>query len=183
MVELFQLIATKPLEFLAGLGVSSATIYSVLKIIKFLMSLMLKKKNIEQENLRFDKIANVVVEKFGGVENFIDKTASQLITKLAPIFEDMKGKLKEIYSKENCPVELKAYIETVLKYSGNNELLLTYEELKKQLINNIDKIKPIIEQKKVEQVMINIPVVQEVVGEVKEIASEEETKVKEITYV
>ena len=137
MVEFFQLIAAKPLEFLAGLGISSATIYSVIRIIKLIISLIAKKKNIAKEELKFEKLANLVIEKLGGVETFIDNVATHVIDKVTPYINEIKELLTKLANSEKCPVELKAYIETVLNAAGNQELLLAYQELKNQLTNQV----------------------------------------------
>lgn len=140
MVEFFQLIAAKPLEFLAGLGISSATIYSVIRIIKLIISLIAKKKNIAKEELKFKKLANLVIEKLGGVETFIDNVATHVIDKVTPYINEIKELLTKLANSEKCPVELKAYIETVLNAAGNKELLLAYQELKNQLTNQVVQI-------------------------------------------
>lgn len=140
MVELFQLIASKPLEFLAGLGLSSATIYSIVSFIKFIVSLIAKKKNIAKEELKFEKLANLVISKLGGVETFIDNVAGKVIDKFTPAINEIKELLTKVANSEKCPVELKAYIETVLNAAGNKELLLAYQELKNQLTNQVLQI-------------------------------------------
>lgn len=137
MVEFFQLIAAKPLEFLAGLGISSATIYSVIRIIKLIINFIAKKRNIAKEELKFEKLANLVISKLGGVETFIDNVATHVIDKVTPYINEMKELLVKLANSEKCPVELKAYIETVLNASGNQELLLAYQELKNQLTNQV----------------------------------------------
>ncbi len=140
MVELFQLIASKPLEFLAGLGISSATIYSIVSFIKFIVSLIAKKKNIAKEELKFEKLADLVISKLGGVETFIDNVAVKVIDKVTPAINEIKELLIKIANSEKCPVELKAYIETVLNAGGNQELLLAYHELKNQLTNQVMQV-------------------------------------------
>lgn len=140
MVELFQLIASKPLEFLAGLGLSSATIYSIVSFIKFIVSLIAKKKNIAKEELKFEKLANLVIAKLGGAENFMDNVAIRVIDKVTPAINEIKELLRELSNAEKCPVELKAYIDTVLNAAGNKELLLAYQELKNQLTNQVVQI-------------------------------------------
>lgn len=140
MVELFQLIASKPLEFLAGLGISSATIYSIVSFIKFIVSLIAKKKNIAKEELKFEKLANLVISKLGGVETFIDNVAVKVIDKVTPAINEIKELLIKVANSEKCPVELKAYIETVLNAGGNQELLLAYQELKNQLTNQVMQV-------------------------------------------
>lgn len=140
MVELFQLIASKPLEFLAGLGISSATIYSIVAFIKFIVGRIAKKRNIAKEDLKFEKLANLVISKLGGVETFIDNVAGKVIDKVTPAFNEIKELLTKVANSEKCPVELKAYIETVLNAAGNKELLLAYQELKNQLTNQVVQI-------------------------------------------
>ncbi len=140
MVELFQLIASKPLEFLAGLGLSSVTIYSIVSFIKFIIGRIAKKKNIAKEELKFEKLANLVIAKLGGVETFIDNVAVKVIDKFTPAINEIKELLTKVENSEKCPVELKAYIETVLNAAGNKELLLAYQELKNQLTNQVVQI-------------------------------------------
>lgn len=140
MVEFFQLIASKPLEFLAGLGLSSATVYSIVSFIKFIVGRIAKKKNIAKEELKFEKLANLVIAKLGGAENFMDNVAIRVIDKVTPAINEIKELLRELSNAEKCPVELKAYIDTVLNAAGNKELLLAYQELKNQLTNQVVQI-------------------------------------------
>lgn len=134
MVELFELIASKPLEFLAGLGISSATIYSINAFIKFIFSFATKKKQAIKERLQNEKLADLVISKLGGAETFIEMIVVKIINNIMPTMNEIKELLVNLVNSEKCPVELKAYIKTILNASDNKELLLTYQDLKNQLI-------------------------------------------------
>ena len=132
MVELFQLIMNNPLQFLAGLGISSTAIYSCVRIIKGLVYLVTKKRQNAKLEQSQNAVADAVISKLGGVENLIDKIANAVIEKIttSQIAEDMKMALSTLASKNDCPAELKAYIQTVLSQSGSEELKLIYEQIK-----------------------------------------------------
>lgn len=141
MVELFELIASKPLEFLAGLGISTTTIYTLFRALKGLFSLITKKSQKAKEILTQENIANVVVSKIQCAEDFMDKLANLVVSKLtqSELIIALKKVLEDIEKMETCPVELKAYISTVLSNSGSEELLLLYKETKNQLIEQSKK--------------------------------------------
>lgn len=136
MVELFELIAAKPLEFLAGLGISSATIYSIVRAIKGFIALITQKSRKAKELLQNNNIADAVVTKLGGVDAFVDKIADVVINKLtsSATMQEFKKILEKILTMGNCPIELKAYIQTVLTRSGDEQLKLLYEQIKGNLI-------------------------------------------------
>lgn len=134
MTELFELIASKPLEFLAGLGVSATSIYTIISLLKGLFSLITKKSKKAKELLNQQNIANAVIEKLGGVEGFMDNVAKLVCSKLEPGIKEIKETLKQIANNDKCPTELKAYIETILKYSGDQNLITMYESLKNQFL-------------------------------------------------
>ena len=134
MTELFELIASKPLEFLAGLGISATSIYTVISLLKGLFSLITKKSKKAKELLNQQSIANAVIEKLGGVEGFMDNVAKLVCSKLEPGLKEIKEMLKQVANNDKCPTELKAYIETILKYSGDKNLIAMYENLKNQFL-------------------------------------------------
>lgn len=136
MVELFQLIMNNPLQFLAGLGISSSAIYSCVRVIKGLVYLITKKHQNAKIAQSQNAMADAVISKLGGVENLIDKIANAVIDKIttSKIAEDMKTALSAIAGKNDCPAELKAYIQTVLSQSGSEELMLIYEQVKASII-------------------------------------------------
>lgn len=164
MVELFKLIASNPVEFFAGLGISSATIYSIISILKLIFSFLTKKKQAIKQRLQNEDIANLVILKLGGLENFIDNIVKQVIDGINPYIEDLRLLLTQISNAEKCPVELKAYIQTILNANDNKELLLTYQDLKNKLITTalesteqiIYNGKQKIEEEKQEQVEENV---------------------------
>lgn len=138
MVELFEIIVNNPVEFLTGLGLSSASIYAIIMIFKGIIGLITKKSKKAKELLQQEQIANKVVEKLGGLDNFMDNIAKLVIDKLtqSQMYKDIMNILIEISNKDDCPTEIKAYIETVLSQSGNEELYLLYEQAKSTLIEN-----------------------------------------------
>ncbi len=79
-------------------------------------------------------IANAVIEKLGGVEGFMDNVAKLVCSKLEPGLKEIKEMLKQVANNDKCPTELKAYIETILKYSGDKNLIAMYENLKNQFL-------------------------------------------------
>lgn len=142
MSELFELIMSYPMEFIAGLGVSSATIYSVIKIIKCIVSFMFKNRNKLKEISRQNEIACAVVNKLNldEIVKMLNKEFSETIANLKTEIEELKKILTALAEKSDCPVELKAYIETVLRQDGNEQLALFYEQIKSSLIEQIKYI-------------------------------------------
>lgn len=134
MTELFELIASKPLEFLAGLGVSATSIYTIISLLKGFFSLITKKSKKAKELLNQQNIANTVIEKLGGVENFMDSIAKLVCSKLEPGIKEIKKILNQVANNDKLPTELKAYIEAILKYSGDQNLITMYESLKNQFL-------------------------------------------------
>lgn len=158
MVEIFETIMQYPLQFLAGLGISSGTIYGVFSFIKWIVSCITKKSKKAKEILNQQAIADTIIKTIGGVDNFMDSIASKVVEKITtnPTINNFKVLLKEIANKDTCPIELKAYIETVLSQSGSEQLSLLYEQTKSTLIeiakeqtrNCIENGETIIEQEK-----------------------------------
>lgn len=136
MVEIFNTIMQYPLEFLAGLGISGGTIYAVISLIKGVIGLITKKSTQAKEFLQQQKIADAVVNALGGVDAFCDKVASVVIEKVttSTTFNEFKQYLEKLLVKDDCPPEIKAYIETVLSQSGSEQLKLLYEQTKATLI-------------------------------------------------
>lgn len=136
MVELFELIMQYPAQFLAGLGLSSGAIYLIFSGIKGFIKLVTKKSTKLKQIANNNAIADAVVNKLGDMDAFIDKVAETVINKLsnAQAINEIKAVLTKIANKEDCPIELKAYIETVLSQSGSEKLQLLYEQTKANLI-------------------------------------------------
>lgn len=171
MVEIFETIMQYPLQFLAGLGISSGTIYGVFSFIKWIVSCVTKKSKKAKEILNQQAIADTIIKTIGGVDNFMDSIASKVVEKITtnPTINNFKVLLKEIANKDTCPIELKAYIETVLSQSGSEQLSLLYEQAKSTLIeiakeqtrNCIENGETIIEQANKEEVATpNVQVVE-----------------------
>lgn len=158
MVEIFETIMQYPLQFLAGLGLSGGTIYGVFAFSKWFISLFTKKSQKAKELLNRQAIADTVIKTVGGIDDFVDKIANKVIEKITTnqTVNDFKVLLQQIANKNDCPVELKAYIETVLSQSGSEQLSLLYEQTKATLIEMakdktrsvIDNGKDVIEQEK-----------------------------------
>lgn len=136
MVEIFETIMQYPLQFLAGLGISGGTIYGVVSFIRWIVSCATKKSQKAREVLNRQAIADMVINAFGGVEKFTDSVASKVIEKITscPTINDLKVLLQQVSERDTCPIELKAYIETVLSQSGSEQLSLLYEQTKATLI-------------------------------------------------
>lgn len=149
MSEIFEIILAKPLEVLAGLGISSATIFAFIKFIAWLISLFTKKKKLKAEKEQQDAIADAVVNKIGGIEELIQNIASKVISDMIShqTFNEFKNYLVELKDKAVCPVELKAYIATMLTQEGCEKLSLIYESLKNEYSQN-NKSKQIEPEKK-----------------------------------
>lgn len=138
MVELFELIAAKPLEFLAGLGISTTTIYTLVRALKGFIALITKKSTKAKELLQNNNIADAVITKLGGVETFVDTIANVVVNKItnSETIKQFKVILETISKSTNCPVELKAYIQTVLSQNGSEKLALLYEQTKRAMVEN-----------------------------------------------
>ena len=123
MVEIFQTILQYPLQFLAGLGISGGAIYGAFSFSKWLISLFTKKSQKAKEILNRQAIADTIINAVGGIDNFIDKIAEKVIEKFTTnkTIDEFKQVLQKISSKNDCPIELKAYIETVLSQSGSEQ--------------------------------------------------------------
>lgn len=136
MVEIFETIMQYPLQFLAGLGISGGTIYGVFSFIRWIVSCATKKSQKAREVLNRQAIADMVINAFGGVEKFTDSVANRVIEKISScsVVNDLKTSLQQAANADNCPIELRAYIETILSQSGSEQLSLIYEQTKATLI-------------------------------------------------
>ena len=157
MTQIFELIMQYPLQFLAGLGVSSATVFAIIKFLKFFFSLFFRKRDKKKMQETFESIANTVVNKIG-LEEVKDKIVGEVIDELSKqvktLVSNFKAENKTLNKKtEKLIMELSdvlAYIKTVLSESENEELLLNYNEVKNRLteaktqeieeLNKVDEI-------------------------------------------
>lgn len=136
MTEFFELIMAKPLEFIVGLGVSSATIYSIITLIKFIFSLIMRNKSKLKQAVERTKIASAVADKLNLNNQFQDLKKdlkdyvdSSIKDELQKIFEVLST-LKE---RPDCPDELKIFIETLKNQEGNEEFAFFYDQNAKRL--------------------------------------------------
>ena len=136
MTELIELILAKPLEFLAGFGISATTIFSIWKLLAWIISLFTKGKRLRKEKETQTAIAAAVINAFGGLDKFINKVAERVIFSISEseFARILKNQLEQIKESTNCPVELQAYIETVLTQDGSEDLKVIYEQIKNNLL-------------------------------------------------
>ena len=135
MVEFFELIINYPLQFLAGLGISAGSIYTGWAIIKGIYNLITKKSRKAKEALQQTNLVNALLNAIGGIEGFCDKVANVVIEKVteSEIFAKFKEQLQLLLTKDDCPIEIKAYIEAVLSQTGTEQIKLLYEQTKATL--------------------------------------------------
>lgn len=148
MTELIELILSKPLEFFAGLGISATTIFSIWKFLAWFISLFTKSRRLRKEKETQTAIAAAVINAFGGLDKFIDKVAERVIFSISEseFAQILRDQLEQIKESSNCPVEMQAYIETVLTQDGSEDLKVIYEQIKNNLILQAkNKAKQIIE--------------------------------------
>lgn len=136
MVEIFQTILANPWDFIMGLGCSGATAYVVYAILKWIVSKVFKKALDKKQQTKDSALADLILNKLIGAETFLDVIAKRIVDSFteSQVYQMMKDILKSIKSSANCPVEVKAYINTILSQSGNEDLMLIYEQMKSGLI-------------------------------------------------
>ena len=174
MLKIFEFIYNNPKEFILTLMIISAVVYMVIRILKGFFSLFIKSKKRKEQAKQRELQADIVIDKLGGIDGFTEYLASKIIERIQPNMQDIKQELDKLTVMDKCPVELKAYIETVLKTNPN--LLLQYEELKlKYKVNTLPKV-----VKKTKDVKENT---QEKIKEQTTVKVEkQETKQEDITY-
>ena len=139
MLKIFEFIYNNPKEFGLFLSISLAVVYTVIRIFKGIFSLFFKSKKRNEQAKQRELQADIVIDKLGGVDGFTEYLASKITEKIQPNIQEIEQELDKLIEQDKCPVELKAYIETVLKASPN--LLLNYEELKlKYKANSLPKV-------------------------------------------
>ena len=149
MGKIFEYILAKPTEFFSLLAICTALVYTVVRLLKGFFGLFTRKRKRRKEQERMDKQAERVLEKLGGVETFSALVAEKVVSGQEPVLTELKKDLKALAAMDKCPIELKAYIETVLK--GNATLLLQYEENKAKLASKQPRIQASSIQKPVKQ--------------------------------
>ena len=162
MTQIFELIMQYPLQFLAGLGVSSATVFAIIKFLKFFFSLFFRKRDKKKMQETFEGILlgfiTSLPEFITFLEEVKDKIVGEVIDELSKqvktLVSNFKAENKTLNKKtEKLIMELSdvlAYIKTVLSESENEELLLNYNEVKNRLteaktqeieeLNKVDEI-------------------------------------------
>ena len=178
MLKIFEFIYNNPKEFGLFLSISLAVVYTVIRIFKGIVSLFFKSKKRKEQAKQRELQADIVIDKLGGVDGFTEHIANQVIEKIQPNIQELKLEIDKLAKQDKCPVELKSYIETVLKTNPN--LLLQYEELKlKYKANSLPKVvqktkdvKENTQEKTQEQTKEQTPVKVE----------KQETKQEDITY-
>lgn len=128
MIELFEFVLSNPLGLIAGFGISSATIYTIIKIFSCIFSLFTKKKKLLNQNLINESISTSVINKLGGINNFSSLLAEKVVNSIIAN-KQIINSLKTLEKLQNtsCPNELKAYIKTIITQTGNQDIYLEYE--------------------------------------------------------
>lgn len=151
MTKIFEYILEKPAEFFSFLGISSTIFYTIIRILKGFFGLFTRRRKRRREQVKMNKQAELVIEKLGGVEQFSEIVAGKVMTKQKSITDELMRELEVLATMDKCPIELRAYIETVLK--ANPTLLLQYEERKTKLIERVPKVTGI----KIEEIKQELP--------------------------
>lgn len=143
-VELFHSICNNVVEWLVGLGLSTATIYSIVRFVKFIIYLFTKKKRIAQKQAENDALAELITNK--------------VIAKLEPYFanttkssEEVKAEIKtlaqEVQNNESetiktLAIDTSAYQTVML--SQDESLRLSFETIRSELVNASIKAKDVV---------------------------------------
>ena len=128
MSKVFEYILIHPIQSVFVLVIGVAITYTVVRLLKGFFGLFTRKRKARKEKVRQEKQAEIVLEKLGGIEAFSELVAEKVIMKQKANIDAIQQDLQVLQVADRCPIELKAYIETVLK--ANPILLLQYEELK-----------------------------------------------------
>lgn len=128
MSKVFEYLLMQPIQSVFVLVIGVSITYTIIRILKGIFGLFTRKRKIRKELEKQERQAELVVDKLGGVETFCECVAEKVINKQKVYIDKLKQEIEEIQAMDRCPIELKAYIETVLK--ANPTLLLQYEELK-----------------------------------------------------
>ncbi len=128
MSKVFEYILIHPIQSVFVLVIGVAITYTVVRLLKGFFGLFTRKRKARKELARQEKQAEIVLEKLGGVEQFSKLVAEKVTSKQKVDIDKLKQDIQILQAMDKCPIELRAYIETVLK--ANPTLLLQYEELK-----------------------------------------------------
>ncbi len=160
MSKVFEYLLMQPIQSVFVLVIGVSITYTIIRILKGIFGLFTRKRKIRKELEKQERQAELVVDKLGGVEAFSELVADKVIMKQKVNIDTIKQDLQVLQVPDKCPIELKAYIETVLKTSP--QLRLQYEELKvkykgKSVSKDIPKAKDMQEhtqEKREEQITV-----------------------------
>lgn len=128
MSKVFEYILIHPIQSVFVLVMGVSITYTVVRLLKGFFGLFTRKRKARKELARQEKQAEIVLEKLGGVGEFSEVVAEKVTSKQKVDIDKLKQDIQILQAMDKCPIELRAYIETVLK--ANPTLLLQYEELK-----------------------------------------------------
>lgn len=144
MSKVFEYILIHPIQSVFVLVIGVSITYTVVRLLKGFFGLFTRKRKTRKEKVRQEKQAEIVLEKLGGVEEFSEVVAEKVTSKQKVDIDKLKQDIQILQAMDKCPIELRAYIETVLKTSP--QLRLQYQELKvkykgKSVLKDIPKAK------------------------------------------
>lgn len=148
MLEIFEQIIANPGEFFTAIGISSASFFCVVKALSYILELLTKSSKLKKEHKQHLAQASLMLQMFGENEGISKKTEenvkkaiaeSKTIKSLENIVKELRELSLLLAQADSCPIELKAYINTVLSQDGAEDLLLEYEKTKGTLVTSEDK--------------------------------------------
>ena len=173
MSKVFEYILIHPIQSVFVLVMGVSITYTVVRLLKGFFGLFTRKRKTRKEKVRQEKQAEIVLEKLGGVEEFSEVVAEKVTSKQKVDIDKLKQDIQILQAMDKCPIELRAYIETVLK--ANPTLLLQYEEHKAKLVSKQNIQTKIQSKEELEQ--------QEEVRNVAVVLEKKEEQKEEISYV
>ena len=173
MSKVFEYILIHPIQSVFVLVMGVSITYTVVRLLKGFFGLFTRKRKARKELARQEKQAEIVLEKLGGIEAFSELVAEKVIMKQKANIDAIQQDLQVLQVADRCPIELRAYIETVLQTSPH--LLLQYEEYKAKLVGKQNIQTKIQSKEELEQ--------QEEVRNVAVVLEKKEEQKEEISYV
>ena len=173
MSKVFEYILIHPLQSVFVLVIGVSITYTVVRLLKGFFGLFTRKRKTRKEKVRQERQAEIVLEKLGGIEEFSEVVAEKVTSKQKVDIDKLKQDIQILQAMDKCPIELKAYIETVLQTSPH--LLLQYEEHKAKLVGKQNIQTKIQSKEELEQ--------QEEVRNVAVVLEKKEEQKEEISYV
>ncbi len=173
MSKVFEYILIHPIQSVFVLVMGVSITYTVVRLLKGFFGLFTRKRKTRKEKVRQERQAEIVLEKLGGIEEFSEVVAEKVTSKQKVDIDKLKQDIQILQAMDKCPIELRAYIETVLK--ANPTLLLQYEEHKAKLVGKQNIQTKIQSKEELEQ--------QEEVRNVAVVLEKKEEQKEEISYV